>query len=46
MKNAEVESANLDTFRKEEFIETTFDLEAKSMYIFKGSGYYLVNERL
>ena len=29
----EVESGNLDTFLKE-FIEMTFDLEAKSIYVF------------
>ena len=35
-----VESANLDTFLNEEFIEMTFDLEAKSMYTFRRIGCY------
>ena len=32
----EVESGNLVTFLKEEFIEMTFDLKVKFMYTFKG----------
>ena len=40
-----VERASLDTFIKKEFIEMTFNLEAKSVYIFKGIGYYRMNER-
>ena len=38
--DVEVESANLDTFLKEEFIEMSFNLKTKSMYTFKGIGYY------
>ena len=44
--DVEVESANLDTFLKVEIIEMTFNLEAKSMYTFKGIGYYWINEKL
>ena len=37
----EMERANLDPFsEKKEFIEMTFDLEMKSMYRFKGIGYW------
>ena len=43
--DAERESANLDTFLKEEFIKITFNLEAKSMYTFTGIGYHLLNEK-
>ena len=35
----------LDTLLKEEFIEMTFDLEAKTMYIFKVIGYWWMNEK-
>ena len=35
-----VENANLDTFLPEEMINMAFDLEANSIYIFKGIGYY------
>ena len=35
MEIPEVVSENLDPFLKEEFIEMTFDLEAKSVYTFK-----------
>ena len=38
MNNVEVESANLDTFLKEEFIEMIFNLEMKSMHTFKRIG--------
>ena len=41
----EVESANLDTFLKE-FIEMPFNLEVNSMYIFTGTGYYWMNEKI
>ena len=40
----EVESANLGTFHKEEFIEMIFDLEVKPLIIFKEKG-YLLNEQ-
>ena len=43
MNDVEVESANLDTFLKEQFTEMTFALEAKSNDTFKGSGYYWMN---
>ena len=46
MNDIEVESANLDTFLKEEFDEMTFDLKAKFMYTFKEIGYYWLNEKL
>ena len=42
--DVKVESANLDTFLKG-FIEMTFDLEAKTVYICKGIGYYWMNEK-
>ncbi len=45
MNNVKVESANLDTFLKEEFIEITFDLETKSMYTFKRTVYYRMKEK-
>ena len=38
--DVEGESANLDTFRSEEFTEITFDREGKSVYTFKVIGYY------
>ena len=41
----EVESANLDIFLIKEFIEITFNLEAKSIYTFKGIGYYWMNKK-
>ena len=41
MNNVEIESANLDTFIKKEFIEMTFNLEVKSINTFKGIGYLL-----
>ena len=40
MNDVKVKMANLENFLKEEFIDMTFDLKAKSMYIFKGIGYY------
>ena len=40
-----MKTANLDTFLKEEFIEMSFDLEAKSVYTFKGIEYYWINEK-
>ena len=42
--DVEVERANLNLL-KEEFIEMTFKLEAKSMYTFKGIRYYWINEK-
>ena len=42
--DVERKNTNLDPFFKEEFIEMTFDLEAKSMHILKGIGYYWMNE--
>ena len=45
MNNVEVESTNLVTFLKEEFIRMTFDLEAKSTYTFKGIGYCWRNKK-
>ena len=42
--HVKVKSANLDTFLKE-FIEMIFNLEAKSMRIFKGIGFYWNNEK-
>ena len=41
-----VESASLDTYLKEEFIEMTFDHDMKSMYTFKGIGYIWTNETM
>ena len=38
--NVEEESSNLDSFLKEEVIEMSFDLEAKSLCTFKSIGYY------
>ena len=38
-----MQSANLDTFLKEEFIEMTLDHEAKLKYTFKRTGYYRMN---
>ena len=43
--DVEVESANLDTFLRKKFIEITFDVEVKSMYTFRGIGYYEMNEK-
>ena len=40
----EVESTNLDSFLKE-FIEMTFNLKMKSMYIFKGIENYRMNKK-
>ena len=45
MNNVEVKSSNLDTFLKAEFIEMTFDIEAKSRHIFKGIGYYWMSKK-
>ena len=42
--NVKVEIANLDNFLKES-TEMTFNLEAKSMYTFKGSRYDWMNEK-
>ena len=41
----EVKSANLDRFHRGEFIEMNFDFETKSMYNFKGIGYYKINKK-
>ena len=38
-------SANVDNFLKDEFIVMTFDLKAMAVYIFKGIGYYWMNEK-
>ena len=43
--DVEVESSNLDTFLKEEFTEMTFNFGTKSMFKFKGFGYYRVNKK-
>ena len=40
-----MESANLDTFLWEEFIEITFNLETKSTYKFKEIEYYWMYEK-
>ena len=42
--DAELKSANLDTFLKEVFIEMTLDHETKPKYTFKGTRYYRMNE--
>ena len=42
--NAEVESANLDTFLKEEFIEMTFNFEVKFIYILDIGHWILLDE--
>ena len=42
----ELENANSVTFLKEELIEMTFNLKAKSMYTCKGIGYYWMIEKL
>ena len=41
----DVKSANLDIFLVEEFTEMTFDLEVKSICVFRGIGYYWMNEK-
>ena len=43
--DVEVESANLDIFLKDEFIEMTFDLKSKSVHTFKGISYYWIKEK-
>ena len=42
--DVEMESANLDTFQKEEFTEMIFDSKVKSTYTFKGSEYYWIKK--
>ena len=43
--DVEAESSKLDIVLKEEFIEMIFDLEVKSMYIFKGIENYWMNKK-
>ena len=45
MNNLEVESTNLDTFLKQQFIEMNFDFEVKSIYTFKRIGHYWMNKK-
>ena len=43
--DAEVECINLDIFLKEQFTKMTFNCNMKSVYIFKGTGYYWMNKK-